>query len=139
MSLSVASWIALSFADDIVILLVANALRKRSATLSCLVAGEIGLPANSGDSIMAAKNTVVSSSSDEQLANIVAMLKASRNTKKPGTLVERISDAAADSGRALSRIGAGFAAATENAALSFQAERDRQTLRTARHLLANAQ
>ena len=32
--------------------------------------------------------------------------------------------------------GAGFAAATENAALSFEAERERQTMRTAQHLLA---
>ena len=88
---------------------------------------------------MAAKNTtVVSSSSDEQLANIVAMLKASRNTKKPGTLVERLADMAADSGRGLSRIGAGFSASVENAALAFETERERQTLRTARHLLANS-
>lgn len=90
---------------------------------------------------MTAKNTtsVVSASDDsEKLAHIVAMLKASRGTKKPGTLVERLADMAADSGRGLSRIGAGFAAATENAALAFETERDRQTLRTAKFLLANS-
>ena len=86
---------------------------------------------------MAAKsNTVSIASDDEKLANIIAALKASRGTKKPGNLVDRLADAAADSGRALSRIGAGFAAATENAALSFEAERERQTVRTAQHLLA---
>ena len=88
---------------------------------------------------MAAKNsTVVSTSDDEKLANIIAALKASRGTKKPGNLVDRLADAAADSGRALSRIGAGFAAATENASLAFEAERERQTVRTAKHLLAQA-
>ena len=89
---------------------------------------------------MAAKsNTVSASSDDEKLANIIAALKASRGTRKPGNLgdlVDLLADAAADSGRALSRIGAGFAAATENAALSFEAERERQTMRTAKHLLA---
>ena len=85
---------------------------------------------------MAAKSTVSVSSDDEKLANIIAALKASRGTKKPGNLVDRIADAAADSGRALSRIGAGFAAATENASLAFEAERERQTVRTAQHLLA---
>lgn len=85
---------------------------------------------------MAAKNSPVITSDDEKLANIIAALKASRGTKKPGNLVDRLADAAADSGRALSRIGAGFAAATENAALSFEAERERQTVRTAQHLLA---
>lgn len=85
---------------------------------------------------MADNNSPVITSDDEKLANIIAALKASRGTKKPGNLVDRLADAAADSGRALSRIGAGFAAATENAALSFEAERERQTVRTAQHLLA---
>ena len=85
---------------------------------------------------MAAKSNIVSD--DEKLANIIAALKASRGTKKPGNLVDRLADAAADSGRALSRIGAGFAAATENASLAFEAERERQTMRTAKHLLAQA-
>lgn len=86
---------------------------------------------------MAAKsNTVSVSSDDEKLAKIIAALKASRGTKKPGNLVDRLADAAADAGRSISRIGAGFAAAAENAALSFEAERERQTLRTAKHLLA---
>ena len=87
---------------------------------------------------MAAKNSPVITSDDEKLANIIAALKASRGTKKPGNLVDRLADAAADSGRALSRIGAGFAAATENASLAFEAERERQTMRTAKHLLAQA-
>ena len=85
---------------------------------------------------MAAKNSPVITSDDEKLANIIAALKASRGTKKPGNLVDRLADAAADSGRALSRIGAGFAAATENASLAFEAERERQTVRTAQHLLS---
>ena len=88
---------------------------------------------------MAAKsNTVSTPSEDEKLANIIAAIKANRGTKKPGNLVDRLADAAADSGRALSRIGAGFAAATENASLAFEAERERQTVRTAQHLLAQA-
>ena len=85
---------------------------------------------------MAAKSNAVVLSDDEKLANIIAALKASRGTKKPGNLVDRLADAAADAGRSISRIGAGFAAATENAALSFEAERERQTVRTAQHLLA---
>ena len=86
---------------------------------------------------MAAKsNTVSVSSDDEKLANIIAALKASRGTKKPGNLVDRLADAAAGAGRSISRIGAGFAAATENASLAFEAERERQTVRTAKHLLA---
>ena len=88
---------------------------------------------------MAAKsNTVSTPSEDEKLANIIAAIKANRGTKKPGNLVDRLADAAADSGRALSRIGAGFAAATENASLAFETERERQTVRTAKHLLAQA-
>ena len=88
---------------------------------------------------MAAKsNTVSVSSDDEKLAKIIAALKASRGTKKPGNLVDRLADAAADAGRSISRIGAGFAAATENASLAFEAERERQTVRTAQHLLAQA-
>lgn len=85
---------------------------------------------------MAAKNSPVITSDDEKLANIIAALKASRSTKKPGNLVDRLADSAADAGRSISRIAAGFAAATENAALSFGAERERQTMRTAQHLLA---
>ena len=77
-------------------------------------------------------------SEQKRLDELVAALKANRGTKKPGTLVERLADAAADSGRGISRIGAGFAAATENATLAFEAERDRQTRRTAQHLLALA-
>ena len=88
---------------------------------------------------MAAKsNTVSVSSDDEKLAKIIAALKASRGTKKPGNLVDRLADAAADAGRSISRIGAGFAAATENASLAFEAERERQTMRTAQHLLSLA-
>ena len=85
---------------------------------------------------MAAKSNAVVLSDDEKLANIIAAIKANRGTKKPGNLVDRLADAAADSGRALSRIGAGFAAATENASLAFETERERQTVRTAKHLLA---
>ena len=77
-------------------------------------------------------------SEQKRLDELVAALKANRGTKKPGTIVERLADAAADSGRGISRIGAGFAAAKENAELAFEAERDRQTRRTAQHLLALA-
>lgn len=75
-------------------------------------------------------------SEETRLNELVAALKAARGVKAPrGNLVDRLADMAADSGRGLSRIGAGFAAATENAALAFEAERDRQTRRTAQHLL----
>ncbi len=74
-------------------------------------------------------------SEEARLNELVAMLKANRSVKVPGSIVDRLADMAADSGRGLSRIGAGFAAATENAALAFEAERDRQTRRTAQHLL----
>jgi hypothetical protein len=129
------SWVALSMIDDVALLLLAAKNLPR-ATFSDLV-----VPLNSsGESIMAAKNTTVVSaaSEEEKLANIIAALKASRGTKKPGNLVDRMADAAADAGRSISRIGAGFAAATENAALSFEAERERQTMRTAQHLLSLA-
>ena len=90
---------------------------------------------------MAAKQTVaapVETSSDD-LERVKQMLVAARGTKKPSvSITEFLTDKAADSGRALSRIGAGFAAATENAALSFEAERTRQTRRTAQFLLAQA-
>ena len=85
---------------------------------------------------MAAKNSPVITSDDEKLANIIAALKASRSTKKPGSLVDRLADAAADGGRSISRIAAGFVASTENAGIAFAAERDRQTVRTAKYLLS---
>ena len=85
---------------------------------------------------MAAKNTPVSNS-DAEVDRIVAALVAARGTKKPALgISQALADFAADSGRGISRIGAGFAAATENAALAFQTERDRQTRRTAEALLA---
>ena len=74
----------------------------------------------------------------QRVEELVAALKAARGTKRPGTLIDRLADMAADSGRGLSRIGAGFAAAAENASLAFEAERDRQTRRTAQHLLSLA-
>lgn len=87
---------------------------------------------------MAAKTNTVASD-EAQLAQLIETIKAARGTKKPaGSLVDKLADMAADSGRSLSRIGAGFAASTENAALAFAAERDRQTRRTAEHLLALA-
>ena len=90
---------------------------------------------------MAAKQTVaapVETSSDD-LERVMAMLVAARGTKKPSvSITEFLTDKAADSGRALSRIGAGFAAAAENAQLAFEAERTRQTRRTAQFLLAQA-
>ena len=124
--------------DDVVLLLLAAKNLPR-ATFSDVVVEGIGPSILSKEIHMAAKNsTVVSTSDDEKLANIIAALKASRGTKKPGNLVDRLADAAADAGRSISRIGAGFAAATENAALSFEAERERQTVRTAQHLLSLA-
>lgn len=74
----------------------------------------------------------------QRVEELVAALKAARGTKRPGNLIDRLADMAADSGRGLSRIGAGFAAAAENASFAFEAERDRQTRRTAQHLLALA-
>lgn len=82
------------------------------------------------------KSTVVSES---EVDRIVAALVAARGAKKPALgLTEKLADMAADSGRSISRIGAGFAAAGENAALAFTSERERQTRRTAEHLLALA-
>lgn len=83
------------------------------------------------------KSTVVSNESEVE--RIVAALVAARGAKKPALgLTEKLADMAADSGRSISRIGAGFAASAENAALAFQSERERQTRRTAEHLLALA-
>lgn len=90
---------------------------------------------------MAAKtSTVVNpSASSDEMDRVVAALIASRGSKKPVTSIsEWLTDKVADSGRGISRIGAGFAAATENAALSYEAERLRQTRRTAASILAAA-
>ena len=90
---------------------------------------------------MAAKSAPVETveTNSAELERVMAMLVASRGTKKQSvSITEFLTDKAADSGRALSRIGAGFAAAAENAALSFEAERTRQTRRTAQFLLAQA-
>ena len=85
---------------------------------------------------MAAKNSTVVSNESE-VDRIVAALVAARGTKKPALgISQALADLAADSGRGISRIGAGFAAASENASLAFQTERDRQTRRTAEALLA---
>ena len=85
---------------------------------------------------MAAKNSTVVSNESE-VDRIVAALVAARGTKKPALgISQALADLAADSGRGISRIGAGFAAASENAALAFQTERERQTRRTAEALLA---
>ena len=84
---------------------------------------------------MAANTKTVST--ETEVDRIVAALVAARGTKRPALgIAERLADLAADSGRGISRIGAGFAAATENASLAFQTERDRQTRRTAEALLA---
>lgn len=87
---------------------------------------------------MAAKTSTVVNTSAE-LDAVVAALIASRGTKKPvANITEWMADKVADSGRGISRIGAGFSAATENAALSYEAERLRQTRRTAARILADA-
>lgn len=125
---------ALSLVDEAAAVALA-VLRKRSTTFSARVVPTINsLKGN----IMASKTTNTVASSDEaQLAALIETIKAARGSKKPASnLVDKLADMAADSGRSLSRIGAGFSAATENAALAFAAERDRQTRRTAQHLLA---
>lgn len=82
-------------------------------------------------------NTKTVVSNDAEVDRIVAALVAARGTKRPALgISQALADLAADSGRGISRIGAGFAAATENASLAFQTERDRQTRRTAEALLA---
>ena len=87
---------------------------------------------------MSAKTSTAANPSAE-LDAVVAALIASRGTKKPvANISEWLADKVADSGRGLSRIGAGFSAATENAALSYEAERLRQTRRTAARILADA-
>ena len=66
---------------------------------------------------MAAKTSTVVNTSAE-LDAVVAALIASRGTKKPvANVSEWLADKVADSGRGMSRIGAGFSAATESAAL----------------------
>lgn len=129
-------WLALSSLDDIAALVVLPHLAKRGATLSEGVAMSLR-QSHSGGFIMAAnKSTVVSES---EVDRIVAALVAARGAKKPALgLTEKLADMAADSGRSISRIGAGFAAAGENATLAFTNERERQTRRTAEHLLALA-
>ena len=87
---------------------------------------------------MAAKTSTAANPSAE-LDAVVAAILASRGTKKPvANVSEWLADKVADSGRGISRIGAGFSAATENAALSYEAERLRQTRRTAARILADA-
>jgi len=128
-------WLALSSLDDIATLVVLPHLAKRGATLSEGVA--MSLQPTGGFIMAANKSTLVSNESE--VDRIVAALVAARGAKKPALgLTEKLADMAADSGRSLSRIGAGFAAAGENAALAFTSERERQTRRTAQHLLALA-
>ena len=87
---------------------------------------------------MSAKTSTAANPSAE-LDAVVAALITSRGTKKPvANVSEWLADKVADSGRGISRIGAGFSAATENAALSYEAERLRQTRRTAARILADA-
>lgn len=138
-----AAAIVLSPLDDLIVLGLLGCLAKSrpSTTSSAGVVERMVSQQFSGDTEMAAKQTVatpVETSSDD-LERVMAMLVAARGTKKPSvSIIEFLTDKAADSGRALSRIGAGFAAATENAALAFEAERTRQTRRTAQFLLAQA-
>ena len=87
---------------------------------------------------MASKNTTVATPSTAEVDRIVEQLKAARGTKRPGNLVDRLTDLAANSTSAVSRIGAGFAAGMENAAIAYTAERERQTRKTAERLLALA-
>ncbi len=76
-------------------------------------------------------------SEEQRLQAVIDQLKANRSVKTPSNLnlVERLADAAADSVHNIARVGAGFAAAGENARYSFDAERERQTRRTAQRLL----
>ena len=88
---------------------------------------------------MVAKTTQpVASNDSEELDRICAAITASRGTKSAFSLSGLLADKAADSTRGLARIGAGFSAGIENAAFSFQAERERQTRRTAAAILAAA-
>jgi hypothetical protein len=133
---AVLAMIVASPLDDIALALLCASHTTRSATFSEIVAGGIGSPANPTERIMASK--INAQPSQSEVDRIVEQLKAARGTKRPGNLVDRLADLAADSGRDLSRIGAGFSAAYENAGLSFAAERERQTRRTAERLLALA-
>ena len=87
---------------------------------------------------MAANSKTVETSAAE-LDRVIAALVASRGvkTQRP-SLSAFLADKVADSGRGLARIGAGFTAAAENAALAFEQERERQTRRTAQTILAAA-
>ena len=73
---------------------------------------------------------------EQRLQEIMAQLKANRTaTRSSSNITERFADAAAGLGNSVSRIAAGFAAAAENASLAYDIERERQTRRTAQHLL----
>ena len=137
---AIAAAIVLNPLDDLIILGLLSCLTKsRSGTTSSVGVVDLVNQSLKGN-IMAAKSAPATvETNSAELERVMAMLVASRGTKKQSvSITEFLTDKAADSGRALSRIGAGFAAATENAALSFEAERTRQTRRTAQFLLAQA-
>ena len=88
---------------------------------------------------MAAKSAPVAAPSAAELDRVIAALVASRGVKAERPSISAfLADKLADSGRGVARIGAGLSAATENAALAFEAERNRQTRRTAQSILAAA-
>ncbi len=137
---AIAAAVVLNPLDDLIILGLLSCLTKsRSGTTSSVGVVDLVNQSLKGN-IMAAKSAPATvETNSAELERVMAMLVASRGTKKQSvSITEFLTDKAADSGRALSRIGAGFAAATENAALSFEAERTRQTRRTAQFLLAQA-
>ena len=137
---AIAAAVVLNPLDDLLVLGLLTCLTKsRSGTTSSVGVVDLVNQSLKGN-IMAAKSAPATvETNSAELERVMAMLVASRGTKKQSvSITEFLTDKAADSGRALSRIGAGFAAATENAALSFEAERTRQTRRTAQFLLAQA-
>lgn len=87
---------------------------------------------------MAAKATPVAQSDAAEIDRIVAAITASRGVKSASGISGWLADKAADSTRGLARVGAGFSAGVENAAFSFASERERQTVRTAKAILAAA-
>ena len=139
---AIAAAVVLNPLDDLIILGLLSCLTKsRSGTTSsvCIVEGMVSRQLLEVSEMAAKSAPATVETNSAELERVMAMLVASRGTKKQSvSITEFLTDKAADSGRALSRIGAGFAAATENAALSFEAERTRQTRRTAQFLLAQA-
>lgn len=68
----------------------------------------------------------------------VAQLMAHLRTPQKGQFTDRLADNIADAGQTVARLGAAFAASTDNIADAYAIERERQLKRRAEKLLALA-